>query len=157
MLTVCFVKLIQKKFCSCSDRFPFDRNNPIGYLIAVVIEYIIIDYELLIVACTLGLGIGMYWFAISVAKEIKRILRSINIEAQTDEIPAIKVKILFSEYIDTQAAIKQLSIYLNYRKFNFSKDLAVVTRYKYICLRYANSCRNWHSSLKQTVYYSHTF
>lgn len=95
--------------CYSKKRFPFDTNNPIGYLIAVILEYIIIDYECFIIACTLSFGIGACWFGASTTKEIQSILHSINDKTQTIECPTNELKILFSEFIDTHSAIKQLS------------------------------------------------
>lgn len=63
-------------------RFPFDPNNPFGYLIAVIIEYIILSYEFLMNACFLGLLTGTFWVVISVTKDIQCILHSINGKAK---------------------------------------------------------------------------
>lgn len=90
-------------------RFPFHTNNPLGYSIAVIIEYVAIGYEFFIVACTLALGIGTCWFAISITKEIKRIRHSINDAAQANQNQSNELKILFSEYIHVHSSIKQLS------------------------------------------------
>lgn len=88
-------------------------NNPVGYATAILIEYILFGYECVIVACTLSLGIGAYNFAISIAKEIKRILRSINNVAHADDNRLNEMEILFSEYIYVNATIKKLSILFN--------------------------------------------
>lgn len=91
-------------------RFPFDLHNPFGYLIAFVIEYIMLGYEFFIVACSLELGIGANIFAISIIEEIRRILHSMNRKAHLKKNKSNKLKTLFLEYIHAHAAIKQLSI-----------------------------------------------
>lgn len=93
------------------NRIPFDWNNPIGYLIVIVIEYVILVYEYIIVACTLALGSGAFWYAISATKEIQCILDSIEdrIEAKKSQ-PNDEFKALFSEYIYAHGIVKQLSI-----------------------------------------------
>lgn len=97
-------------FSLLHKRLPFDWTNPIGYLIAVTIEYIILGYEYLINACNIGLGIGAYWIAISTTKEIQRILRSIKykIHAKNNQSND-ELKNLFSEFIEVHAVTKQLS------------------------------------------------
>lgn len=95
-----FLYLLQK-------RFPFHWNSPIGYLCAVAHEYITCGYEFFVIACALALGIAAFCFTTAVTKELQRILRSINDEAQANEKG--ELKILFAEFIDTYTSIKQLS------------------------------------------------
>lgn len=92
------------------QRFPFDSNNPIGYLVAVLVEYIIYGYEYLILSCTLGLAIGGFWLSIQTTKEIQRLLRLINDKAQTNKIQSNEFKALFAEYVHGSGTVKQLSI-----------------------------------------------
>lgn len=97
-------------FSRSNTRFPFDSNNPTGYLIAVLIEYVIVTYEYIMITCTLSLAIGAFWFIISVTKEIQHILHSINDKAQANEDQSNEMQRLFAEYIDAHAALKQLSL-----------------------------------------------
>lgn len=90
-------------------RFPFDTHNPIGYLIAFVVEYIVLAYEFFIVACTLALGIGTFWFGISITKTIQCILHAIGNQSQANK-QSNQLKVLFSEYVHAHAEIKQLSV-----------------------------------------------
>lgn len=98
-------------FIFAPKRFLFDTNNPIGYLTAVTLEYILIGYTYFIVACTLALGMGLSSFAVSITKEIQRILHAINKKVQSNEDQTKKLMDLFSEYIFTHATIKELSIF----------------------------------------------
>lgn len=97
------------RFSRSSKRLPFDSNNPIGYLFAVTPEFIIVGYEFITIACTLGLGISMFWLTISTIKEIQRILHTMNQRAQANKIHSYKLWVLFSELINAQVAIKKLS------------------------------------------------
>lgn len=97
-------------------RFLFDTNCPLGYFIAVIIEYFVVGYELIVVACTLALGIGAYWFAKSITKEIQRIRHSINDAAQENQNQSNELKLLISEYIHLHASMKQLSTYTGGRR-----------------------------------------
>lgn len=74
-----------------------------------------LGYEFVIVACTLSLGIGGYNFAISISKEIQRILLTINNEAHADS-RLNEIKNILSEYIHVTAAIKKLSISISFEK-----------------------------------------
>lgn len=95
------------------ERFPFDSNNLIGYLIAVLMEYIIYWYIFFIGACTLSLGIGAYLVAISVTQEIKRNLHDINVKTKANEYQSAKLKILLSQLIYTHAIVLKLSEFLS--------------------------------------------
>lgn len=89
------------------NRFPFDTTNPIGYLVAFSIEYIILGYEFFIAACTLGLAIGAFWFAISATKEFQRFSPILNEKAQTNQ--SNELKMIFTELIYGHGIVKQLS------------------------------------------------
>lgn len=78
-------------------------------MIAVFLEYTTLAYFFFINACTLGLVNGAYWFAASTTEEIQYILHLINKKASTNEKQSHELKILFAEFIDVHAAIKQLS------------------------------------------------
>lgn len=93
------------------DRFPFDSNTPIGYLITFVLEYITLGYTYFIVECSLALLIGSYWFAIAIIKEMRRILHSINGMAQAKEVRSHELMASFLEFIDAYAIIKELSVF----------------------------------------------
>lgn len=90
-------------------RFPFNPNNPAGYSIAVTIQYIILFYEYFIDTCTVSLGIGAFYFAISATDDIQYILHSINDKAEASESQSSELKILLAEFIDAHVATKQLS------------------------------------------------
>lgn len=59
-------------------RIPFESKNPFGFLIAVTLQYIIVGYELSVIACMLSLGIGAFMFAIASTEEINRSLNDFN-------------------------------------------------------------------------------
>lgn len=87
---------------------PFDWRNPIGYLVAVIIQFIIVAYEFFVIACTLSLAIGAFWFAISATKEIKRIVNSIDENTEHKGGEEIMFK-EFSTFIHMHSIVKQLS------------------------------------------------
>lgn len=90
-------------------RFPFDLQNPTGYLLAVVTQYVVAGFQFTAVASTLGLLIGVYRFALATIKEIKHILRTINNKAKANRGQSSELMGFLSELIDTDTAIKGLS------------------------------------------------
>lgn len=87
---------------------------------AFVVEYIIFSYAYFVIACTLSLRIGAYWLSMSVTKEIRRILRSINRMAQIEKRQSKGLKLSLSEFIYSHATMIQLSSYfinLMFQKF----------------------------------------
>lgn len=96
-------------FAYSSNRFPFDWTNPIGYSIAIFLEYIIWGYENFVVTSTLALGIGAYLFAIFATKEIQRGLHLINDKAHQNGHQSNELKILITDFIFDHGALKQLS------------------------------------------------
>lgn len=77
---------------------------------AIVFEYVGGAGAYYMISCTLGLGIGAFWFVISVIKEIQRILHSINVTAQATKKQSNKMKVLFEEFIYAHGVIKELSM-----------------------------------------------
>lgn len=114
------VKMVCSKFPSgwwnisvffAYKRFPFDWQNPIGYLIAMFFEYIILGYQIFIDGCILALAMSACWFIISATKEIQRILHSIKHTTHTNELI-----VLFAEFVDTHGVSKQLRIFQSLSK-----------------------------------------
>lgn len=92
-------------------RFPFDSKNLSGYIIAVILQYIILAYELFVVACTISIVNGALWFTISTTIDLKFILKSINRNGKSyaRESDLKKFIKLLHELIYMHANVKQLS------------------------------------------------
>lgn len=110
----CFLEILDK-FTKCLvifafQRFPFDSKDPVGYLIAVILEYIMYGYDCFIIACTLALGVGAFWFAACACKEIQHILNLINAKAHAKKHRNDELKVFFEEFINTHLTVKQLSM-----------------------------------------------
>lgn len=91
------------------QRLPFDWQNPFGYLIANIIYYILILYELMIGACVISFGFGSYLVGIAMSKSIKSSLYSID---QSIRVKSEK-NLLFdqlTEFIQLHSITKQLSL-----------------------------------------------
>lgn len=63
------------------QRFLFDWKTPVGFAIAVAIQFMLVSYAAVIGACVTSLGIGTLVYGISTAKCLKRSLLSINSKA----------------------------------------------------------------------------
>lgn len=88
-------------------RFPFDTKNPIGYLIAVTFEYMQITYEFFLLANLLSLAIGSFSYAMSINKDIKCVLFSMNAYATNKENQFQTTLIKFAEFVEEQSATKR--------------------------------------------------
>lgn len=90
------MKCVSFVLASKIKRFPFEWNNPIGYSIAIIHEYITCGYEFYVITCALALGIAAYCFVTAITKDLQLILHSINDEARANESQSSELKILFS-------------------------------------------------------------
>lgn len=59
----------------------------------------------------MALGVGKFWFTISMTKEFQSMLHSINAKAQTTQIQLNELKTLFTEFIEAHGIMKQLSVF----------------------------------------------
>lgn len=89
-------------------RFPFDWKNPVGFLIAISIQYTMFKYGSRICTCFFALSIGSQLYAIALSKAIKGSLLSINQnnQAKSDE-PILLEQI--NEFIELHSNAQQLS------------------------------------------------
>lgn len=96
-------------------RFPFDAKNPIGYLFACALEYLLFLNMTITAVCSLTDGIGISLFLISVASDIEI---NLNYISESVKMKQNQVEILkqLSELIQFHSNAKQLNIfiYLNY-------------------------------------------
>lgn len=60
------------------DRYPFDWRNPVGFVFATVLQTITMLYVNLLISTGLSAGVGVYMWAMSMAKDIKNNLNLIN-------------------------------------------------------------------------------
>lgn len=97
-------------------RLPFDEKKPIVYLIVVTYQFIECVYTLVLCACILSIGIGMYMFLFSVVEDIKRDLRLTNELAKT---PRNQCQMVFKELSD----VLQLHSDSKQCVFSFTSDL----------------------------------
>lgn len=96
-------------FC-CFDcsRFPFDWKNPIGYLIAVTLQYIMIMYMFFVISSMLSLGIGAFMFSVKAVDDVKMCMKSVN-ECAIVKGKQSKAFKRIAGYIQLHAYLKQLS------------------------------------------------
>lgn len=86
--------------------YPFDWRNPIGYLIVVIIQYFVILIILYGVMCLLIFQIETLSMVISMTKDIKHSLYSINKMAKASRI---SIEQPFADIIKFHSNAKQLS------------------------------------------------
>lgn len=76
-----------QKHCICSSqRLPFDTRNPIGYLIAVAIQFVQIECGLFVSANLIAFSIEGFLLALAIFGEVERNLKKMNkYSTKTDE------------------------------------------------------------------------
>lgn len=119
-------------------RFPFDCKNPVGYLIAIYMQYNMIWYMFYVIASLVSLGIGAFIYSVMGTDEIKRYLNSVNEYAMRKKNHLKSLKQL-AEYVDYHSEMKQLST--NDRIFS-TTSFCVVSNFHKKCQQLANSMAN---------------
>lgn len=92
----------------CSSRFPFDTNNPIGYLLAVVLQYYLTKNIILFVATVISSLVGNFFIGKAFANDMTNDLKLINdsVKVKTNRMQAIKQ---LCEFIEFHSTVKELS------------------------------------------------
>lgn len=89
-------------------RLPFDWKSPTGYVIAILLQFIIVFYECSYLACFLTLALGIYLFILSFAKDMIDELQTINDRVKMENSIA-QIRNQLNEFITMQSDIKELS------------------------------------------------
>lgn len=90
-------------------RFPFDTNNPIGYVFAAILQYQVLKYNLLIAANVLPTLIGVFFIAIALTNDIKNDLNSINENAKMEDNRLEMMMKQLCKFIEFHSTLKQFS------------------------------------------------
>lgn len=109
-----------------SKRFPFDWRHPIGYFVAVILQFIPIAYHYTFVACEATFEGGLFAFTLSFTEDIRNDVKSLNENAksQTNRFQTLKQ---ISDFVQYHSTFKRLSkiIQLQAVKLTFvSKKIA---------------------------------
>lgn len=94
--------------CLFDLRFPFDINNPFGYLVAFTLQYIVFACMFINIACFASTGIGSWMFAIAYTKDIRNVLNQIDGIAENPKNQT-EIKEKLSEFIVQHSLGKKLS------------------------------------------------
>lgn len=92
-----------------SNRFPFDSKRPVGYMIAVILEYITFLYLLNIAAFCGSLETGCFMFMISFTNDIQRNLQSMNENTKSKRKQRTQTPRQLIDFVEFHSATKQLS------------------------------------------------
>lgn len=93
-----------------SIRFPFDWKNPVGYIAAIAALILLAEHMVLYIGCFLVLSLGSIIFEITLVKDLKHQLHSINKMAKHRKSRKDIYKTL-SEFIEIHTRTKQLSVF----------------------------------------------
>lgn len=95
-------------FIDLKRRFPFDSKTPIGFTIAIIIQFALISYGAMIGACFMNLQIGSFLYTVAMAKCLKSSLLSINKKAHCKARQAL-IPPQMIESLQFHSRLKQLS------------------------------------------------
>lgn len=99
------------------NRFPFNSTSPIGYSVAIILLCLMTGYVNYGCANLFAIPMAAFIFAVSVIKDIKNILNSINEIAENSNVNAqenyLQAAKQFNIFIETHSTLKQLS-YFNF-------------------------------------------
>lgn len=99
-------------------RFPFDVKNPLGYTIAVALEYIFIVNLMLPVLCLVSFALETCLVLISLTKDVKCDVNRLNENVKDNQLEILKQ---FSQLIEIHSDANELSP--NYEKEKNHKTL----------------------------------
>lgn len=91
-----------------SNRFPFDTKNPVGYLIAAILQIIAMSYQACYLACLLALAVGAVLFASTLMADVTCDINAINDDLRSKKLKSY-VSQKFSVLIQFHSDGKQLS------------------------------------------------
>lgn len=100
------------------SRFPFDWENPIGYLIAITLQLELISWNLRFMANLVSFGVACLLFTFQAAKDMKYDLHKINKNVKTKQTRSQTVEQL-TEFIQfvTSRELSINSIIMTFRRF----------------------------------------
>lgn len=103
-------------------RFPFDWMNPIGYIVPMILQYILISCELSLIACIISTGLGAFLYTICIVKDLISILNSINNDWKESKenksnITSKHLRMMskqFRSFVEFHGIVKRFSCYDSY-------------------------------------------
>lgn len=94
---------------SFSLRFPFDTKSPVGYVIAIILQYIYARYSCIFAGCILSFAIGAFLFALTMIKDIKCCLESVNGSIKIKDYQLILIRFInFLKYFSDAKLLSEL-------------------------------------------------
>lgn len=122
MWLVCFqlkVIILILRFCLKIQRFPWNWQTPVGYFIAVIIQYILTSYVFTFGALALVIGLGCILMGKSLVKDICTSMNSFN-DIANDDGHRQRMNEQLADFIDTHSSLIELSALCSDSNFNAS-------------------------------------
>lgn len=88
-------------------RFPWDWRTPAGYLVAVIIQYILTSYVFLFGALALAIGLGCILFGRSIVKDACASLNLFNDIANSDG-DRMQMNEQLADFLETHSSLIEL-------------------------------------------------
>lgn len=90
------------------ERLPFDTKNPIGFIVAGLIQYVFGISLMITIECLAIIVFGTYFMLFPLTKDIKRNLKMINFNAKRRK-SRLKIGNRFSQFVQFHSKLLQLS------------------------------------------------
>lgn len=91
------------------NRFPFDWQNPFGFLVAIALQYALTTYTFMIASPIIAMAIASHLYAIALSKVIKGSIFFINRSAQAKKTDQSICLEQIVEFLELHSSAKQLS------------------------------------------------
>lgn len=87
-------------------RFPWNMKDPIGYIVAFILQSQLMVYQMFNVACILSIGFGAYLFIMTLTEDLKMRIAAVNEcgKNQASELDALEK---VTEFIHLHSDTKQ--------------------------------------------------
>lgn len=116
-------------FCSKYQRFPWNWRTPVGYFIAVIIQYVLTSYVFIFGALALVIGLGCILMGNSLVKDICASMSAFN-DIANDDGNRQRMNEQLVDFIETHSALIELSTMCSDSKFerNFKNHFTYIFR-----------------------------
>lgn len=101
-------------------RLPFNWQCPIGYMIAIILQWIAFTYLCFSAMLTNMTGFTFFLFVTAITKDIKCILNAIDEKSEIENEPK-QIYNQFAEFVDLYGAIKQLSCIYSVQSWTYKR------------------------------------
>lgn len=109
-------------FCTNDARFPIDWKTPTGYLLVVILEYLLIIYPVFFATALICFGIGSFFNALMLVDRISSMIQEFGGKA------ANQTQCDFANYVRFHSSVNQLVYFYQFKLIIFSLNIDSIFR-----------------------------